>query len=52
MFKIVSGYGGMPRAKAAQKHKQTTKPTFVLTCEICKKSQQRSFNRLKKVTQV
>jgi len=48
----MAGYGGMPRAKAATKHKQTSKPTFLLTCEKCGKSQPRSYKRLKKVTQV
>ena len=52
VFKIMAGYGGMPRAKAATKHKQTTKPTFLLTCEKCGKSQPRSYKRLKRVTQV
>ena len=52
VFKIMAGYGGMPRAKAAIKHKQTSKPTFLLTCEKCGKSHPRSYKRLKRVTQV
>jgi len=48
----MAGYGGMPRAKAATKHKQTTKPTFLLTCEKCGKSHPRSYSRLKRVNQV
>jgi len=52
VFKIMAGYGGTPRAKAATKHKQTSKPTFLLTCEKCGKSQPRSYGRLKKATQV
>ena len=52
VFKIMAGYGGMPRAKAATKHKQTTKPTFVYTCDICKKSHVKSYSRLKRVNLV
>jgi ribosomal protein L44E len=48
----MAGYGGMPRSKAAIKHKQTTKPTFLLTCEKCKKAYPRSYSRLKRVNQV
>jgi len=52
VFKIMAGYGGMPRAKAATKHKQTTKPTFVYTCDSCGKAHIKSFKRLKKANLV
>jgi len=48
----MAGYGGMPRAKAATKHKQTTKQTFVYTCDFCNKSHVKAFKRLKKVNLV
>ena len=48
----MAGYGGMPRAKAATKHKQTTKQTFVYTCEIFTKAHVKSFSRLKKANLV
>lgn len=52
IFKIMAGYGGMPRAKAATKHKQTTKQTFVYTCSVCTKSHVKAFSRLKKANLV
>jgi ribosomal protein L44E len=48
----MAGYGGMPRAKAATKHKQTTKATFVYTCDICNKAHVKAFSRIKKANLV
>jgi len=51
-FKVMQGYGGMPRPKAAEKSKTSIHPTFKYTCEQCGKSIVKSFRRAKKISQV
>jgi large subunit ribosomal protein L44e len=50
-FKVKAGYGGMPRSKI-NKSKQSQHIVLKYTCEKCKKSSIKSFNRMKKFSQV
>jgi large subunit ribosomal protein L44e len=50
-FRVNAGFGGMPRSKV-NKSKQSQHIVLKYTCEKCKKSHVRSFNRMKKFSQV
>jgi large subunit ribosomal protein L44e len=50
-FRIKAGFGGMPRSKV-NKSKQSQHIVLKYTCEKCKKGHLRSFNRMKKFSQV
>ena len=52
MARVLSGYGGFPRPKAADKSKQSQHIVMKYTCDKCKKSTLRSFKRAKKFSQV
>ena len=49
--KVGAGYGGMPRSKV-NPSKQSRHVVLKYTCDKCKKSHVRSFNRMKKFSQV
>ena len=51
MARVVSGYGGMPRSKI-NKSKQSQHVVLKYTCEKCTKAHVRSFQRMKKFSQV